>query len=102
MKGCLEPPIEGVVVLTYGSGNIPDSRTDLTEAVKEATDKGVVIVTCCPCRGGPHDVSSEFVEKVLTKCLMQFCKNMFSRTLFIVYIFKYLKGEGRKVTDTLH
>ena len=62
----------------------------------------MVIVTCCPCRRGPHDVSSEFVEKVLTKCLMQFCKNMFSRTLFIVYIFKYLKGEGRKVTDTLH
>lgn len=67
IKGCLEPPIEGVVLVTYGSGNIPDSRTDLTEAVKEATDKGVVIVTCCPCRGGPHDVSSEFVEKGLVE-----------------------------------
>lgn len=67
IKGCLEPSIEGVVLVTYGSGNIPDSRTDLIKAIKEATGKGVVIVTCCPCRGGPHDVSTEFVEKGLVE-----------------------------------
>ena len=64
IKGCLESPIEGVVLVTYGSGNIPHSRTDLVEAIKVAAERGVVIVTCCPCRGGPHDVSTEYVEQV--------------------------------------
>jgi len=67
IKGCLESPIEGVVLVTYGSGNIPDSRTDLLEAIKGAVQRGVVIVTCCPCRGGPHDVSTEYVEQGLVK-----------------------------------
>ncbi|XP_073250204.1 L-asparaginase-like isoform X1 [Porites lutea] len=65
IKGCLEPPIEGVVMVTYGSGNIPDSRTDLITAIREAVQRGVVIVTCCPCRGGPHDVSMQLVEQGL-------------------------------------
>jgi len=51
-------------LITYGSGNIPDSRTDLLEAIKGAVQRSVVIVTCCPCRGGPHDVSTEYVEQV--------------------------------------
>ena len=51
--------------MTYGSGNIPDSRTDLITAIREAVQRGVVIVTCCPCRGGPHDVSMQLVEQVL-------------------------------------
>ncbi|XP_078351179.1 L-asparaginase-like [Oculina patagonica] len=67
IKGCLEPPIEGVVLVTYGSGNIPNSRTDLVEAIKGAVERGVVIVTCCPCHGGPHDVSMEYVEQGLVK-----------------------------------
>jgi len=67
IKGCLESPIEGVVLVTYGSGNIPHSRTDLVEAIKVAAERGVVIVTCCPCRGGPHDVSTEYVEQGLVK-----------------------------------
>ena len=56
-------------MVTYGSGNIPDSRTDLVEAIKGAVERGVVIVTCCPCRGGPHDVSTEYVEQVGARLL---------------------------------
>ena len=52
-------------MVTYGISNIPDSRTDLITAIREAVQRGVVIVTCCPCRGGPHDVSMQLVEQVL-------------------------------------
>lgn len=61
----MAPPIEGVAIVTYGSGNIPDSRTDLIAAISAAAQKGVVMVTCCPCRGGPHDVSLQYVEQGL-------------------------------------
>ncbi len=48
----LRPPIRGVVLETYGAGNAPDRRTDLLAAIREATDRGVVIVNCTQCQRG--------------------------------------------------
>ena len=64
IKGCLEPPIEGVAIMTYGSGDLPESRADMITAIRCAVQRGVVIVTCCPCRGGPHDVSMQYIKQV--------------------------------------
>lgn len=48
----LRPPLEGVVLETYGSGNAPDRRKDLLDALREATSRGVVIVNCTQCHRG--------------------------------------------------
>lgn len=48
----LRPPLEGVVLETYGSGNAPDRRRDLLDALSEATRRGVVIVNCTQCHKG--------------------------------------------------
>ncbi|CAO3636165.1 unnamed protein product [Cunninghamella blakesleeana] len=47
----LAAPTQGVVLETYGAGNAP-ARTDLLNALKEASDRGVVIVNCTQCRKG--------------------------------------------------
>lgn len=47
----LAAPTQGIVLETYGAGNAP-ARTDLLEALKEASDRGVVIVNCTQCRKG--------------------------------------------------
>lgn len=47
----LAPPIQGVVLETYGAGNAP-ARADLLSALKDACDRGVVIVNCTQCRKG--------------------------------------------------
>ncbi|ORZ21234.1 asparaginase-domain-containing protein [Absidia repens] len=47
----LAAPTQGVVLETYGAGNAP-ARPDLLEALKEASDRGVVIVNCTQCRKG--------------------------------------------------
>lgn len=53
MGNFLRYPIEGVVILTYGSGNFPSNRSDLLEELKAACDRGVIIVNCSQCsRGG--------------------------------------------------
>lgn len=44
VKAFLSPPIKGVVLETYGSGNAPNNRPDILAALKEASDRGVVIV----------------------------------------------------------
>jgi lysophospholipase len=52
MRQFLEPPIQGVVLQTYGAGNLPTNRPDLTEELRQATERGVLIVNCTQCAKG--------------------------------------------------
>ena len=52
LRQFLQPPIRGVVLETYGSGNIPATRMDVLEALREAIDRGVVIINCTQCAKG--------------------------------------------------
>ncbi|CAJ0651584.1 6707_t:CDS:10 [Entrophospora sp. SA101] len=52
VKALLAPPIEGVILETYGAGNIPDTRDDIMNALGEASGRGVVIVNCTQCKKG--------------------------------------------------
>lgn len=45
------PPIRGVVLETFGAGNAPQ-RADVIEALKEACDRGVVVVAISQCAKG--------------------------------------------------
>ncbi len=50
LENFLRPPLEGLVLETYGSGNFPDQRKDLLEVLKAACARGVLVlnVTQCP------------------------------------------------------
>ncbi|KAH6579413.1 hypothetical protein BSLG_010535 [Batrachochytrium salamandrivorans] len=52
VRAFLSPPIAGVVLETYGSGNAPSNRPELLQALQEACDRGVVIVNCTQCKRG--------------------------------------------------
>ncbi|KAG0266042.1 hypothetical protein BG011_003480 [Mortierella polycephala] len=52
IKTFLAPPIQGVVLETYGAGNAPSTRADLIAALKEACERGVIIVNCTQCKRG--------------------------------------------------
>jgi lysophospholipase len=45
------PPIRGVVLETFGAGNAPQ-RADLMLALKQACDRGVVVVAISQCAKG--------------------------------------------------
>ncbi|CAG0881117.1 unnamed protein product [Cyprideis torosa] len=51
-QNSLAPPCEGVVLHTYGSGNMPNNRPDLLEALKDANDRGVIILNITQCHKG--------------------------------------------------
>ena len=52
LRQFLQPPIRGVVLETYGAGNIPATRTGVIDALKEAIARGVVIINCTQCAKG--------------------------------------------------
>jgi len=48
----LQPPTLGVVLQTYGSGNIPTNRKDLLEEIDKASRQGILIINCTQCGHG--------------------------------------------------
>ena len=52
VRSFLQLPMEGVVLETYGTGNAPDNRADLLAELKEATDRGVIIINTTQCLRG--------------------------------------------------
>ncbi|XP_054828296.1 60 kDa lysophospholipase-like isoform X2 [Eublepharis macularius] len=52
VKAFLQPPMEGIVLETYGSGNAPNNRADLLEELRLATERNVVILNCTQCLRG--------------------------------------------------
>ncbi|KAA1066326.1 hypothetical protein PGT21_028535 [Puccinia graminis f. sp. tritici] len=59
VRAFLAPPIQGIVLETFGSGNAP-RKPALLQAFKEAADRGVVIVNVTQCVVGT--VSSDIYE----------------------------------------
>ncbi|XP_067847820.1 60 kDa lysophospholipase isoform X2 [Heptranchias perlo] len=52
VKAFLQPPMEGIVLETYGTGNAPDNRPDMLEEFKKAIERGVLIINCTQCLRG--------------------------------------------------
>ena len=49
--------MRGVILQSYGAGNAPDARKDLMAALKDACDRGVIIVNISQCSRGAVSVS---------------------------------------------
>lgn len=52
VRAFLQPPIEGVVLQTYGAGNVPTNRDDLFDVLSAATKRGVLIINITQCSTG--------------------------------------------------
>lgn len=48
----LRPPLAGLVLETYGSGNGPNNQPDLLRALRRARDAGIVMVNVTQCHRG--------------------------------------------------
>ncbi|KAH9496178.1 hypothetical protein Btru_012210 [Bulinus truncatus] len=52
VRAFLQPPVQGVVLQTYGAGNAPNNRPDLLHLFKEACHWGVLILNITQCSKG--------------------------------------------------
>ena len=52
IKAFLCPPIEGVVLQSYGAGNIPSNREDIVSEFRAATQRGIIVVNTTQCSTG--------------------------------------------------
>ncbi|XP_036319118.1 L-asparaginase isoform X2 [Rhagoletis pomonella] len=52
IRAFLAPPMKGVVLQSFGSGNVPSNRKDFIEELRVACDRGVIIINCTQCTNG--------------------------------------------------
>ncbi|XP_004535206.1 L-asparaginase [Ceratitis capitata] len=52
IRAFLAPPMKGIVLQSFGAGNVPSNRKDLLEELKAACDRGLIIVNCTQCASG--------------------------------------------------
>lgn len=52
IKAFLASPIRGVVLETFGTGNAPDNRPEIIQAIAEAVQRGVIVVNITQCPRG--------------------------------------------------
>ncbi|XP_067219186.1 60 kDa lysophospholipase-like [Chanodichthys erythropterus] len=44
--------MDGIVLETYGSGNAPDNDTELLDEIRNATERGLIMINCTQCLRG--------------------------------------------------
>ena len=67
VRNVLRPPLQGLVLETYGVGNGPDRNVEFIAALAEATARGVVIVDCTQCLEGTVDLNEYAAGSALAR-----------------------------------
>ncbi|CAH1998532.1 unnamed protein product [Acanthoscelides obtectus] len=52
LEAFLQPPVQGLVIQTYGAGNLPSSRKDLMDVLRNAVKRRILIVNVTQCSRG--------------------------------------------------
>ena len=52
LRGALQPPLKGCVLMTYGAGNVSLRANHVIQCLKEATMRGVLIINITQCNRG--------------------------------------------------
>ncbi len=67
LENYLRQPVKGLILLTYGSGNIPSDDAELVKLISNASARGVVIVNCSQCLSGKVNMSAYETGNILER-----------------------------------
>lgn len=68
IKAFCQPPIEGVVLESYGAGNIPSNRDDVFNEIEAAVKRGVIFVNITQCTRGSIVTPLYETGRLIAKC----------------------------------
>ena len=74
-EGFFNKPIEAVIIETYGSGNMASDRKNICRILKDACDRGIIVVNVSQCRKGLVTSSYE-TGNILSKIGVIFAGDM--------------------------
>ena len=63
----LRQPVKGLILMTYGAGNIPSNDKALVELIKDACERGIIIVNCSQCLKGTVNMTTYETGSILQR-----------------------------------
>ena len=96
-ESILTEKMKGVVIETFGSGNVPDDKGVLLSLLQKAKEKGIVIVVCSQCLEATVDMSAYEAGSALRKAGAVSGRDMTSETAVtkLYYLFNACNDTGR-------
>uniref|UniRef100_A0A914PD83 asparaginase n=1 Tax=Panagrolaimus davidi TaxID=227884 RepID=A0A914PD83_9BILA len=82
VKAALQEPVKGVVIKSYGSGNMPSNREDIMDEIKNAVKRGCIVVNTSQCIKG-HVHTNYETGKILHDAGVIFGADMTTETAFV-------------------
>ncbi len=76
LRNYLQQPVRGLVLMTYGSGNIPTHDAELIKEIKQACGRGIIIVNCTQCLKGKVDMGAYETGSILEESGVVNAKDM--------------------------
>jgi len=67
LRNILKPPLKGIIIEAFGVGNIPTRDENLDKVIKEAADRGVVIIVCTQCVEGDAHIGVYETSRILVE-----------------------------------
>jgi len=67
LENILKPPLKGIIIEAFGVGNIPTRDHNLGRVLKEASDRGVVIIVCTQCFEGDAHIGVYETSRILVE-----------------------------------
>ncbi|XP_045776267.1 L-asparaginase 1-like isoform X2 [Maniola jurtina] len=68
IKAFCQPPIEGVVLESYGAGNIPSNRDDVFKEIAAAIARGVIVINITQCATGSVVTPMYETGRLIAEC----------------------------------
>ena len=62
-----QPPLKGIVIEAFGVGNAPSNDKLFLQVIREATNRGVIVVVCTQCTQGRVDLTGYSAGQALQK-----------------------------------
>jgi len=76
LKNYLRQPVKGLILITYGAGNIPSHDSELVSMIAEACNRGIVIVNCSHCIKDSVNMSAYETGSILASAGVVNAKDM--------------------------
>lgn len=67
LNNLFRPPLRGIVIEAFGVGNAPSNDAEFLKVIRQATDRGVVVVICTQCNQGRVDLGDYASGRALRK-----------------------------------